>query len=102
MNEKHFAPAGLLLANGVGQDGFQCYFGRAAVVIGNPTRELEDFWRDECLCANDFEDWLQTRMRGFFGEPRNTAEDFSWTKRDLNSSANFDLLGKRGRNGVVE
>jgi hypothetical protein len=41
-------------------------------------------------------------VRGFFSESGDAAEDFSRSERDLDSSADFDLLGKRGRNGIVE
>jgi hypothetical protein len=62
-NVKPFAPVGLLVADGLGQDAFQGRLRRAAVVFANPAGELEDFGSDQRLRTDDFQDGLEPGVR---------------------------------------
>ena len=58
-DKKPFAPAGFLLAHGLGQNGFQRDFRRAAVIVRNPAREFQNLRRHE------------SRAAGRAGDPQN-------------------------------
>jgi len=101
-DKKPFAPAGFFLAHGFRQNGFQCDFRRAAVIIRNPTREFQNFRRDERLHTDDFENRFEFCMCGFFGERGHTAENFSRAEWHLHAAADFNLSGQSGRNQIIE
>ncbi len=101
-DEQSLAPAGFFLAHGFGQNGFQRGFRRAAVVIGNPARELQDLRRDERLGADDFQNWFEIGVRGFFGEGGDATKNFSRAERHLHAAADLDLSGQSGRDQIIE
>ena len=101
-DKQPLAPAGFFLADRFGQDAFQGDFGRAAIIFANPARELEDLGRDERLRADDFEDGLEIRMRGFLGERRDATEHFARAERHLHAAADVHLSFEPGRNRIIE
>src|SRR5439155_11432860 len=64
--------------------------------------ELEHLRRDERLRADDFENRLELRVRGFLGERRDAAKHLARTKRHLDAAAHVHLARQRGRNEVIE
>ena len=101
-DKQSLAPAGFLLAHGFGQNGFQRDFRRAAVVIGNPARELQDLRRDERLRADDFENGFEIGVRRFLGERGDAAENLARAERHLHAAADLDLSGQSGRNQIIK
>ena len=55
MDVKTFAPAGFLMTHRLGQHALQGDFGGTAVILSDPPRQLEDAGRNQCLCADDFQ-----------------------------------------------
>ena len=101
-DKQAFAPAGFLLAHGFGQDGFQCDFRRAAIVLGNPAREFQDFRRDERLHTDDFENGFEIGVGRFFGKRGDATQNFSRAEGHLHTAAHLDLPGQSGRNQIIE
>ncbi len=99
---KPLAPVGLLVADGLGQDAFQRRLRRAAVVIADPARELEDLGRDERLRADDFEDGLEPGVRRLLGQPGHAPQHFARAERDLDTAADVNLVRQFGRDEVIE
>ena len=101
-DKQPLAPAGFLLAHGFGQDAFQGGFRRAAVIFGNPARELQDLRRDQGLRADDFEDGFESGVRRFLGQRGDDAQDLARTERHLHPAADIDLSRQSGRNQIIE
>ena len=70
-----FFPTGFFVADGFGQDGAERGIERAAVVVGDPLGELEDFGGDFGVFADDFVDALQRGMIGLGQERGDRAQD---------------------------
>ena len=99
---KPFAPIGLLVADGLGQDAFQGRLRRAAVILADPARELEDFWRHESLRADDLQDRLKGGVRRFLGQAGHAPEHFARAEGNLDTAADIDLFRQLRRNEVIE
>ena len=101
-NKQPLAPTRVLMAHGFGQHGLECDLRRAAVIVRNPARELEDFGRHERLCADDFENGFESRVRRFLRHRRNDAENFPRAERNLYPTAHVHLAHQFRRDGVIE
>ena len=101
-HEEAFAPAGLFLAHGFGQDAFQGNFGRTAVILADPAGELEDFGGDKRLRADDFQDGPQIDVRGFLGERGDATKHFARAELHLHAAADVHLSDKFRRNEVIK
>ena len=101
-DKQSFAPAGVFLAHGFGQDGFQRGFRRAAVIFANPARELQDFRRHQRLRADDFENGFEVRVAGFLGDGGDDAENFARAERHLHAAADINLSGQFRRNQIIK
>ena len=52
--------------------------------------------------ADDFENWFEIGMHGFFGEGGDTAQNFSRAEWHLHAAADLDLSRQSGRNQIIE
>ena len=75
-----------------GRTLFKRHLRRAAVVIADPARELEDLGRDERLRADDLEDGLEAGVGRLLGQPGHAPEHLARAERDLDAAADVDLL----------
>ena len=101
-HKQPFAPAGLFAADGFGQDTFQGGFRCATIIAADPAGELQDFGRDERLCADDFEDGFQPGVCRRLGQPGDAPEHFARAERNLDTAADVDLVGQLGGNEIIE
>ncbi len=97
-----FAPVGLLVADGLGQDAFQGRLRRAAVILADPAGELEDLGRDQRLRADDLQDGFEVGARRFLGQASDAPEHFARAEGDLDTAADVNLVRQLWRNEVIE
>ena len=101
-NKQPLAPAGLFLAHSLGQDALERNLRRAAIIFANPSRQFQDFGRDQRLRAEDLDDGLEPRVGGFLGDGRDAAQHLARSERHLHAAAHVHLVRQFRRNQVVK
>ena len=99
---KAFAPAGLLLAHGLGQNALERQFDGAAVVLADPARELEHLGGDGALLADDLGDGAEVRVRGLLDERRDHAQHLARAEGNFDTAAHLDPAGEFRRDRIVK
>ena len=101
-HEEPLAPAGLFVADGVGQDALEGDFRRATIILADPAGEFENFRRHQRLLADDFQDRLQIGVRRFLRQRRHTTHHFARPEWNLDAAPHIHLLRQVRRDGVIE
>src|SRR3954447_3034130 len=95
-------PTRLLMADRLRQNRLERDVERAAVVIGDPPGELENFWRNNGVAADNFVDRLQAAMRRFSKQRGDRTKNQPGTEGNFDARARSHLAFELGRNEIIE
>jgi hypothetical protein len=101
-HEQAFLEPCIFLAHGVGQDALERNLRRAAVVVRNPSRELEHLRRHETVRADDLRDGPQVRVRALLDDRGHDAVHLARAEGDFDARAHVNARCQLRRNGVIK
>ena len=101
-DEELFAPAFLFLAHRLRQDAFEGDFRRAAIVLGQPARQFQDFGGDVRLASDGFDDGAQVGMRRICQQGGHAAQHLALGEGHFDTGADFDDVRQFIGDEVIE
>ena len=97
-----FSPAFLFLSNGIGQHALEGGLGRAAIIIGHPTRQLEHARSHQRLRADDFENRFERFESRRLRQRCHAAEHLPPSEWHFHARAHLNASGKFRRDEVIK
>ena len=97
-----FTPAFLFLSNGIGQHALEGGLGRAAIILGHPTGQLQHARSHQRLRADDFENGFERFESGRLRQRRHAAEHLPPSEWHFYARAHLNAPGKFRRDEVIK